>query len=332
MRQIPQWTGLCVLTILAIQQVSAGYDGNGQSMTAAWSSGGPWAGQRPYAPPPRPAGWIDPEPSRWPWNGERDPYADPDGDAVATVVCGGDYVCVPDDVSSAVEWAARHGPLWRTRLASGLQPIADAARERCPDTPVDVTAPSLEERRLACAGARQAVELLGRCEISPRRPVDVRISDEVRHPLGGEIFGLFDPKLERVLVVRYGNIPALVRDTPYAELPQREFYESLIVHEVVHGVLHQRYERKPISHAVYEYPAYALQIESLSLGVREAFLRGIDRTAGGSDFVLSDPVLFFDPYSFAASAHKHFNTSPNGCANIHALLKGEAAFIPATLP
>jgi hypothetical protein len=39
-----------------------------------WGQGGPWADQDPYAPPPKPPGWIDPEPSRWRWTGERDPY------------------------------------------------------------------------------------------------------------------------------------------------------------------------------------------------------------------------------------------------------------------
>jgi hypothetical protein len=39
-----------------------------------WGQGGPWANQKPHAPHPKPVGWVDPEPSRWPWTGERDPY------------------------------------------------------------------------------------------------------------------------------------------------------------------------------------------------------------------------------------------------------------------
>jgi hypothetical protein len=41
---------------------------------SSWGPGGPWAEYAPYMPRPKPAGWIDPEPSRWPWTGERDPY------------------------------------------------------------------------------------------------------------------------------------------------------------------------------------------------------------------------------------------------------------------
>jgi len=151
---------------------------------------------------------------------------------------------------------------------------------------------------------------------------------EVRHPFSGAIFGLFDTKHERVLVTQEGNIPSLVKDTPYAKLPQRDFYRSLVVHEVIHGIMHQNLKRPAASHAAYEYPAYALQIESLPPDVREQFLQNFDQTAIKAESILfNDPVLFFDPYFFAARAYHHFNGSPNGCAHLTALLEGDVAFI-----
>jgi len=150
---------------------------------------------------------------------------------------------------------------------------------------------------------------------------------EVRHPVGGAIFGLFDTKQERVLVTQEANIPSLVRDTPYTKLPQRDFYRSLIVHEVVHGIMHQNLKRPVTTHAAYEYPAYALQIESLAPHVRDTFLQSFDQAAIASKTLFNDAVLFFDPYFFAASAYYHFKASPNGCAHLAALLDGEVAFI-----
>ena len=44
---------------------------------SSWGPGGPWADQIPYTPRRKPAGWVDPEPSRWPWTGECDPYGCP---------------------------------------------------------------------------------------------------------------------------------------------------------------------------------------------------------------------------------------------------------------
>ena len=150
---------------------------------------------------------------------------------------------------------------------------------------------------------------------------------EVRHPFSGAIFGLFDTKQGRVLVTHEANIPSLVKDTPYAELPQRDFYRSLIVHEVVHGVMHQNLKRSAATHAAYEYPAYALQIESLAPSVRDKFVQSFDQTAFIADTIFNDSVLLFDPYFFAARAYHHFKASINGCAHLNRLLGGEVDFI-----
>jgi hypothetical protein len=231
--------------------------------------------------------------------------------------CGGDYVCIVE-----AQAVAQPGESSVTAKDVNL-----AAPERCPEASVDVTGDSPEERRLACSAASEAIRLLGRCGISLRRPLHVQIMTEVRHPFSGAIFGLFDTKQERVLVTQEANIQSLVKDTPYAQLPQRDFYRSLIVHEVIHGVMHQNLKRPAGSHAAYEYPAYALQIESLSPDVRDRFLQSFDQTAIASKSLFNDTVLFFDPYFFAASAYHHFKASPSGCSHLTALLEGEVSFI-----
>jgi hypothetical protein len=232
--------------------------------------------------------------------------------------CVGDYVCIVEAQTVAQP----------PESSVTAKDVNLAAPERCPEASVDVTGGSPEERRLACSAASEAIRLLGRCGISLRRPLHVQIMTEVRHPFSGAIFGLFDTKQERVLVTREANIPALVKDTPYAALPQRDFYRSLIVHEVVHGAMHQNLKRPAASHAAYEYPAYALQIRSLPPTVRDNFLQSFDQAAIKAQATLfSDAVLFFDPYFFAARAYEHFRSSPDGCAHIRALLEGEVAFI-----
>jgi hypothetical protein len=205
---------------------------------------------------------------------------------------------------------------------------SSSAQERCPDIPVDVVAISVDERRLACSAASDALELLGRCNISLRRPLKVEISSEVRLPFGSPMFGLFDLKQEKVLVSREANIPSLVAGTPYSALPSRAFYRSVIVHEIVHGVMHQNFKRHPTTRAAYEYPAYALQIESLPSNVRNEFLRSIPNRASTNDFVFSDSILLFDPFFFAARAYTHFKASPDRCRYLIALLEGVASSVP----
>lgn len=237
-------------------------------------------------------------------------------------VCGGDYVCIAGET-----------PAVRSDQPPA-KPANLAVEQRCPGMEVDVTAASDNERRRVCSAAATAVQLLGRCGIALRRPLNVQIMNEVRHPFDSDraMFGLLDTKQERVLVTQEANVASLVKDTPYAKLPLRDFYASLIVHEVVHGVMHQNLKRPAASHAAYEYPAYALQIESLAPPVRDAFLQSFDQTAFKTGTTLfSDVVLFFNPYFFAARAYQHFKASANGCTHLMALLEGEVAFIP-TLP
>lgn len=210
-----------------------------------------------------------------------------------------------------------------------LPALGLAANERCKEEPVEVTAGSAHERRLVCSAAGDALQLLGRCGISVRRPLQVELMPEVRHPLGASILGLFDTKQQKVRITAEANISPLINATPYAKLPLRDFFRSLIVHEVIHGVMHQNLRRPATSHAVYEYAAYALQIESLPPAVRQEFLQSFEQSAIHSNTTFSDAILMFDPYFFAARAYSHLMAAPDYCANLTALLEGDVPFIVA---
>nr|PZN74638.1 MAG: hypothetical protein DIU57_19060 [Pseudomonadota bacterium] len=130
-----------------------------------------------------------------------------------------------------------------------------------------------------------------------------------------------------MLVTQEANVPPLVEGTPYAALPQSDFYRSLIIHEVVHAVMHQNLKRPALSQATYEYPAYALQIESLAPSVRDLFLQSFNQRALKANSIFSDSTLLFDPYFFAARAYLHFKASADGCSLLAAILEGEVSFI-----
>lgn len=211
-------------------------------------------------------------------------------------------------------------------------PASAIAQERCGDAPIKVTGASAQELRLTCSAAQAALQMLGRCGIGVRMQLSVHIMREVKHPLGRSVFGLFDIRQERILVTQFDNVGPLIEGTPYSELPADEFYGSLIVHEVVHGVLHQHYGRPPGSHAAYEYPAYALQLEYLPPGTREKFLQASTPAAPArAGPLLTDTMLMFDPYYFAARSYQHFKSAPDPCAHLRALLEGDANVV-ATAP
>jgi hypothetical protein len=210
-----------------------------------------------------------------------------------------------------------------------LLPELSHAREACPGTAVEITiaAASQRENLLVCTGARQALDLLALCGIAPRTTIDIRIKHEVRHPLAGLIFGYYDLSERHIVLTSLDGLPELMQDTSYAGLPPNDFYQSLAVHEVVHSVMHQNLEAKPLSHTAYEYPAYALQIASLPAPVRSAFMKAFDQERLERPAAISDTVLAFAPYLFAARAYNHFTTSPSGCTSIRAAMtKGDANF------
>ncbi len=201
------------------------------------------------------------------------------------------------------------------------------AQEPCPDLPVQVSASTPEVRALVCRGARDAIALLRKCEIHVQRPVAVSIRDEVRHPLGQVVIGLFEPARERILIAAYERMAALVEDTPYRVIPLEDFFRSVVVHEIVHAVLNQHYRQRPHNVAVYEYPAYALQIASLPPTARALFLEHVGARGDTHEPRFNDLMLAFDPYLFAARAYHHFSASRTGCAHVTTLLGGKAEFI-----
>ena len=84
------------------------------------------------------------------------------------------------------------------------------------------------------------------------------------------------------------------------------------------------------SRSAHEYPAYALQIESLPLSAREKFLQSVNADTDG--FFFNDIILSADPFYFAARAYAHLEASTDRCAHLTELLEGEVAFIATLLP
>lgn len=202
-------------------------------------------------------------------------------------------------------------------------------RHGCTGVGVDVTASSDTERDLTCAAARDAFELLGRCNIHARTRVSVRVSGKVLHPAKGEVFGFFDGRTATVATLSEAS--ALAAGTPHGLLPNVIFYKSLVVHEIVHAVMNQNYSRQPQTRAAFEYPAYVMQFASLPTTAREKLRSATRSSPIAPGFVFNDILLAMDPFVFAAIAYEHFSAAADGCLYLNALLKGEVDFIP-TLP
>ncbi len=197
---------------------------------------------------------------------------------------------------------------------------------RCPDTPVTFTGATFGEIQLICAATRHAIGLLDKCRVPVLEPLRVHIDPEIRHPEKGEAFGMFDTDSKTVVIASTSRFASLTEGTPYNAIPQPQFYRSVVVHEVVHAILHQHYQSMPRSQAAHEYPAYALQLASLSAEVRTRLLSEIHVDAY-EDIVFSDFLLAMNPYGFGVLAYKHYTRTGDGCGFIHQLLNNEATFV-----
>jgi hypothetical protein len=212
-------------------------------------------------------------------------------------------------------------------LIAAAQPQSVHAARACPDLLVNVAGSSETERNVVCVAADYAIASLEACAILQRQPINIELSDVVRSPFGSQIFGRLDLQNDLVLLTRFEAVRPLVRETPYRSFALAEFYRSMVVHEIVHAIMNQNYRRRPSSRAAWEYPAYAIQLESLAAETRESFLFTRSANSPADSMPLNDIILGFDPYLFAARAYNHLASSQSRCAKLRDLLGGDPDFI-----
>jgi hypothetical protein len=216
-------------------------------------------------------------------------------------------------------------PFCTTPAAAGsVDPEQDG---KCLGGMVAIRAPSELEWSIGCAGSGAAIERLAECGITLKRPVAIFITEGLRTPSGSEAFGLFEPEWDLVSITALSALPRLAAGTPYEALSPPSLFKSVIVHETVHAVMEQNYSRKPSSRAAYEYPAYAVQMELLSAELGEASPNPLFESNG--HFLLNDIILGFNPFLFAAHAHKHLRGDNDRCKSLRQSVDGDTAFIVA---
>jgi hypothetical protein len=213
---------------------------------------------------------------------------------------------------------------WLLITAVSIIPATATASERChiPEHTIVVIGGSEVDRALICEGAQQALQVLMRCAIAPKTTISIKVQNEVRHPLAGAIFGYYDLEAQYIALTNLSSTTSLMQGTPYEGISQAAFLQSLAVHEVVHSVMHQNLRHRVYNPAVYEFPAYALQIASLPVEARTLFLKAFDGERIKKAPPFSDTILSFAPYFFAARAYEHFVSFSDGCALLRQVMKG----------
>lgn len=200
----------------------------------------------------------------------------------------------------------------------------------CADGLVSVRAPSKDAAGMVCQQAEFAREFLGSCGITSAAPLSVVVSSSAAQTLGRDKAGSYDPSKARASLMslatyarkfrpRFGSTPVMAR----------ELHASVAVHEIAHGIFHDRSRDLDLPATAHEYVAYVAQLASLPAAIRAGLLAEHGGTHVSDNlFIFSFFLLTADPERFAINAWRHFNHAGNGCAFLHKVVSGQVHFPP----
>lgn len=194
---------------------------------------------------------------------------------------------------------------------------------RCDDSLVTVAGAGPELRDRVCTVAASGIRTLSSCNVALTRPVRIEISETL--PPG--CVGLYHYGKDLIEVLP----PAMAAerraaDSPFRTLGKDAYFDSIIVHELVHAGFDTVPCPVPGCPATSEYLAYALQVRSLTPTHVAAFEAAaeIDRPISGAE--IDAMLLFMAPNRFAAMAWAHFSARPDPCGYAGLIMVGAIRF------
>ena len=186
---------------------------------------------------------------------------------------------------------------------------------------VESESKSLGERVCRVAGA--FLDRVNECGLQLLSPVQIVVTDVI-DPDQPDCVARFRCEPGELLIVppeRLGEIGFM--DAPFAAIPADALFDSMIAHELTHGLLYQL--RPNTTRIRQEYLAHAFQISVLPEDVKADFL-GSTEFEGPRSALINLPALRFFPAFFAAASWEYFEESGGYCAAVEALLGNETPF------
>jgi hypothetical protein len=181
------------------------------------------------------------------------------------------------------------------------------------------------ETRIIRAAAVQACEFFSRFGIAPRRPVKVRLSDEV---LDVELphIAAYAPATRTVRLASLQRVEAMPASQRLFDLPLDEaLYQSVVVHEIAHAIAHQHFAVDKPSLVAQEYIAYVAQLATVEPAVRQRILQRWRLPAYRDIGEMSAVYYALNPSGFGVKAYGHFISLPDPARFLSDLLSGAIA-------
>lgn len=206
------------------------------------------------------------------------------------------------------------GVLVMAAWSTGADPV------QCENSPVTVHTRNAEHADLVCGAVVQAQRLFAQCNVPPlSRSIRIDIVDSLdegcvaAYHCGENWIEILKPSLMQ---------PVRAPDGAFAFLPIRDYFQSVVIHEMTHAATDGLDCPFKACVVASEYVAYAIQIFSLTPDARTRFVANADLDRRISRDELSPILFYMSPSLFAQKAWTHLSQRDDPCGFIGQILDG----------
>jgi hypothetical protein len=210
--------------------------------------------------------------------------------------------------------------------ASTILPVlADADDAICEGGKVSVTAPDHAIAQSVCNSVETALSLLDQCDLQLSEPVTISVFDDLPN-FDHNCFGFYRCEDNQISLISPSTISEVSAQSDlYLGFDPQVVFDSIVVHEVAHAAFSHSACQESACLANQEYVAYAVQMWSMPLPVRDEIIARFGQDKPVEPVRLNDLVAAMAPEKFAALAWQHFNEPGHGCDFIQGLATGRTS-------
>jgi hypothetical protein len=195
---------------------------------------------------------------------------------------------------------------------------------KCSGQNVVVRSLYFADARIACEGARDAIDFLESYNLDIPDHIEIDIVTSLPADTSFSASGCYIKSEPRVRILVYSEFKKF--ETWFGVHGPRDSsqYRSLVSHEVAHKVADLNFTISKPSFLAQEYIAYITQLSTMQPELRDRVLENFSGEAFEGDWQMSPIIYMFDPMNFGIRAYLHFLNLIDGDEYIHLILNGEA--------
>jgi hypothetical protein len=193
---------------------------------------------------------------------------------------------------------------------------------KCSGQKVVVFSPVSADARIACEGARDAIEFLESYGLDIPGDIEIELLTRLPAAIGDSAAGCRITSRLRAMVLVYSEFRKF--ETWFGVPIDRSLYRSVVSHEVAHVVADANFTIPKPSIQAKEYIAYITQFSTMEPELRDRALALFPGQAFEGEWQMSTTLYMLDPMGFGIRAYLHFTTLIDGNEYLRSILNGEA--------